>query len=708
MSPDFLLEIGCEEIPGWMLPAAEASLKVLLEKELGARGLLLGDPVQTYSTPRRLVACCQRLRAAEPDRVSEVVGPPVSVAYTPEGKPTRAAESFAAKQGVPVKSLKRVKTPKGEYVAARSEQKGRSAAVLLAGLLPEVIASINFPRTMYWTSPTGAHFIRPIRWLVVLLGGKVVHVEIDGVKSDRLSRGHRLLAPAAVAVKSVTDYRRGLEKAFVVLEAEERKRVIAGEADRALKSDSLRRRADIPLLDQLANLAEHPAVIRGEFAREFLSLPAEVLITVMRHHQKYISVEDARGQLAPYFLTVLDLDSDASGEIRRGHEAVLAARFRDAQFFWQADQKRSLAERSRLLDQAVFQSQLGSYAKKVNRLVSLASWVARNLVSPDGRRADIEAASRAASLCKSDLTTEMVGEFPELQGIIGGLYARAQGEPEKVARAIYEHYQPIGADAPCPTTLEGSALALADKLDTVTACFSAGLAPTGSRDPFALRRAGIGVVRIVVEGQYTISVSEAVGEAVDVLAKGGLRVEDTGKLTSEVRAFLEERARYLFRELRNHPFDEVNAVFAAGWDDLVQTAARLEAVRSLRPSKDFEPVAAAFKRIRNILEQAGDGQARASGAIETNLLEPGPERDLHDRFTELRPRVAALRGARKFEEALRQIASLRPQVDRFFDKVLVMAKDEQVRENRLTLLAHLLQEFSTVADFSEIVVNPKT
>jgi glycyl-tRNA synthetase beta chain len=408
-------------------------------------------------------------------------------------------------------------------------------------------------------------------------------------------------------VKGVADYQRRLAKAFVVLEAEERRRIIEREAI-ALKSAGLRRRADIQQLQELANLCEHPAIVRGEFGLEFLSLPSEVLVTVMRHHQKYISVEDGRGQLAPYFLTVLDLDWDPSGEIQSGHEAVLAARFRDAQFFWQADQKRSLAERARLLDQVVFQAQLGSYAKKVNRVVPLTGWMARNLLSAEGRRADMEAASRAASLCKSDLTTEMVGEFPELQGIMGTYYARHDGEPEKVAKAIYEHYQPVAAEAACPSTLEGAALALADKLDTLGACFSAGLAPTGSRDPFALRRAGTGVVRILVEGRLAISLSAALEQAVSGVASGGLKVEDPTKLAAEVRAFLEERARYFFRELRQHPFDEVNAVFAAGWDDLSETASRLEAV-GLRPSKDFEPVAAAFKRIRNILEQAGTGRA---------------------------------------------------------------------------------------------------
>ncbi|MGH9779593.1 MAG: glycine--tRNA ligase subunit beta, partial [Candidatus Acidiferrales bacterium] len=487
--------------------------------------------------------------------------------------------------------------------------------------------------------------------------------------------GHRLLAPKPMAVKGAADYLRQLQRAFVILDSSARRQKIERESERALKSDSLRRRADIQLLDQLANLSEHPVVLRGEFSRDFLSLPAEVLATVMRHHQKYIAVEDARGQLTPAFLTVIDLDADRSGEIRRGHEAVLAARFRDAQFFWRADQRRSLADRVVLLEQVTFQAKLGSYLRKVNRVTRLSEWCARNLLSTDGRRADIPRVARAAQLSKSDLTTEMVGEFPELQGILGGLYARAQGEPDAVATAIYEHYRPAGPDDALPTTLEAAALALADKLDTIAACFAAGLIPTGSRDPFALRRAGSGIVRILVERRLALSLRAAIAQALACVAEGGIAVADRDKLAAGVAAFIEERARHLFRETRGIPYDEVNAVFAAGWDDLNETAARLEAVRRLRPTKDFEPVAAAFKRIRNILEQAGDSAARASRPIEAGLLEAGPEQDLHERFQTLRPRVAALRESHKYEDALRQIASLRPVVDLYFDKVLVNVKD---------------------------------
>jgi len=704
MSGDFLLEIGCEEIPAWMLPRARASLKELLERELQARGLLQGKPVETFGTPRRLVAACARLAAAEPTRVDEVVGPPKSVAYDAAGKPTRAAESFAAKLGVKVSDLKVRQTPKGAYVAAVSRKVGRPTSTVLAELLPSLIPQIEFPRSMVWTSARGPRFIRPIRWLLALFEGGVAEFELAGVRSGRLTWGHRSLANRAFPVRGLADYRKRLRQARVVVEPAERRERIVEEGARLLKPLRLRPKADPGLLDLVVDLVEQPTVLKGEFGGEFLALPREVLITVMRHHQKYFAVEDSRGTLAPHFLVVIDLDGDAGGDIRRNHEAVLAARFRDARFFWEADQERPLAERGAQLEGVLFESRLGSYAKKVGRLEALATWLAREM-SVEGRRADIAAVTRAARLAKCDLTTEMVGEFPELQGVVGGLYARAQGEPDAVARAIHDHYKPAGPDDSLPSTPEGAALALADKLDTIAACFAVKLVPTGSRDPFALRRAGSGIVRIIVEQGLRMSLAAAVREAMRILAGGGLAGRDAS--ASPVLDFLEERARHLFREGKGFAYDEVNAVFAAGWDDLVDAGARLEALRALRPTSDFEPVAAAFKRIRNILEQAG-GPDRSSRTLENNLIEAGAERELYDRFLKLRARVAEFREKRRYEEALRQIASLRPQVDRYFDQVLVMAKDEAVRENRLALLGHLLKEFSTVADFSEIVVGPKT
>ena len=703
---EFLLEIGCEEIPARLLDSARSQLQELLEGELSTRGLLCGEKVQTFATPRRLVATCAALALKEPDRENRVTGPPKSVAHDAQGRPTRAAESFAQKQGVKVAELKVVATPKGEYVAALTKRLGEPTAKVLAAIIPGVITRLNFPRSMYWTSPQGLRFIRPIRWLVVLWAGKAISLELEGIKSGNLTLGHRLLAPKALRVLSFSDYSKKLRRAFVVVDAEERRTTIVNESDRLLARRGFGRRADNELLEQLVNLVEHPAVVLGSFDRAYLQLPAEVLVTVMRHHQKYFSVEDRQGSLAPHFLAVIDLDSDSSGQIRRNHEAVLAARFRDAQFFWASDQRRKLAERLPLLEQTTFVARAGNYRQKVDRLIRLTAWLGENVIA-DGRRADIAALARAAELSKSDLTAEIVGEFPELQGILGGLYARAQGETESVAAAIFDHYKPAGPDDSLPATLEGALLAVGDKLDSVAACFAVGLIPTGSRDPYALRRAGAGIVRISTERQLRFSLCAAVEVAVTVARESGLPGEDETTLAASVLGFLEERARHLFREFHGYAYDEVNAVFAAGWDDLVDTRARLEALRQIRPTPGFEPLAAAFKRIRNILEQAGGSERFLGREINPEHIEPGPERELYNRFLKLKPRVAGLREKQRYPEAFREVASLRPQVDSFFDKVLVMAPEEARRENRLALLAQLLREFSAMADFSEIAVTAK-
>ena len=703
---ELLLEVGCEEIPAGLLNSAREQLQEVLERELEARGLLMGGKVRTFSTPRRLIATCATLAVREPDRETQAIGPPKSIAYDAQGRPTRAAESFAKRQGLKVGELKVIETPKGAYVAAVVKQRGQPADNVLKALLPGVITRLSFPRSMYWTSPGGLHFIRPIRWVLALFAGKVIPFQLEGLRSGDQTFGHRLLAPRPLRVRSFASYQQKLRRAFVRVDPDERRAQIVNECDRLLERHGLRRRADNELLELLVNQVEHPAVVLGEFSRDYLALPAEVSVTVMRHHQKYFSVEDRQGKLVPHFLAVIDLDGSGSGQIGRNHEAVLAARFGDAEFFWGADQRRTLAERLPLLEQATFVARAGSYRQKVERLARLAAWLGEN-VTCDGRRADIVALVRAAELCKSDLTTEMVGEFPELQGVIGGLYARAQGEAEPVARAIYEHYKPAGAEDSVPETHEGALLSLGDKLDTVAACFSVGLIPSGSRDPYALRRAAAGVVRIVVERRLRLSLLAAVEAAVSIVHGSGLVGGEEAGLATTILSFLEERTRHLFRETRGFAYDEVNAVFAAGWEDLVDTGARLGALREIRPTPDFEPLAAAFKRIRNILEQAGGSERFLDREINTDYIEAGAERELYDRFLKLRPRVAGLREKHRYAEAFREVASLRPQVDRFFDKVLVMAPEEARRENRLALLAQLLGEFSAMADFSEIVVTTK-
>jgi len=641
MSLPFLLEIGSEEIPDWMIPTALENLRLLFEKLE-----IPHDSVTLDATPRRLVLRAEGLPERQPDREERVFGPAKSA-------PPQAVAGFARKQGVTPEALNIESTPKGEYYSFIKKVAGRATKDILAESLPVVILGIYFPKTMYWTAKNGPRFIRPIRWLVALLGEEIVPFEIAGVRSGALSSGHRRLGAREIAV-TVSDYEQRLRDHYVILSAEERRAKIL----RELKGAPVK--TDRALLETLVYLTEYPTPITGSFDREFLQLPDEVLVTVMRHHQKYFSVEDESGKLAPQFVAVMNIPSDPEGFVRRGNERVLRARFNDARFFWETDQKKKLADRVEDLAHVTFQARLGSYLEKTRRMMTLAAELG----------GDVHAV-RAAELSKCDLTTELVKEFTELQGIVGGLYARVQGEPDPVWQAIYDHYKPESMEDSIPRNRTGQLVALADKLDTLRGCFAVGLIPTGSRDPFALRRAAQGVVKILVEGEHEIELWP--------LLEGN----------DELKAFFEDRVKFYFKDIRGFAYDEVNAAMAAGWSNLVDLEARLVRIQNLRHSPDFEPLAASFKRIKNILEQA---KFTGEGVVDESLLEPGPERDLSQESR----RIAG----QPIESA---IARLRPKVDLFFDKVLVNAPDARVRHNRLTLLNTLLREFSTIADFSEIV-----
>ncbi len=549
---------------------------------------------------------------------------------------------------------------------------GQAAKDILAAELPGLILKIQWPKAMYWTGgKTGPRFIRPIRWLVALLGDDVVSFEVAGVVSGNVTRGHRKLGSASVPV-TVENYRDALAASGVILAGADRRKKIEDEIAVLLDGTGLHVHSDPDLLHTLVYITEHPTPISGSFDPQYLELPSEVLVTVMRHHQKYFSVEDAEGNLAPRFIAVMNTNADPEGLVRRGNERVLRARFNDARFFWQMDQHKALADRVADLAHVTFQAKLGSYLEKTNRTVALAGELAR-LASVDP--APVE---RAALLLKADLTCEMVKEFTELQGVVGGLYAKAQGEPEAVWRAIYDHYKPVSMEDSIPGTPAGLLAALADKLDTLRGCFGVGLMPTGSKDPFALRRAAQGVVRILVEGKLDFPLSKLAGSDV------------------QLREFLLDRIKYYFREVRGFQYDEVNAVLASGAENLPDIALRLEALKAVRPTENFEPLAASFKRIQNILRQAA---FEGAGSIAEPLLEAGPEQTLYDEFR----RVSDTARQSEYLPALEAIASLRPAVDFFFDKVLVNAPDADVRRNRLTLLSSILTEFSTIADFSEIV-----
>lgn len=718
---EFLLEVGTEEIPAWMIEEGIHGWQTLLRAAFVRHRLAppsgVPPPVEVFATPRRLVAYCPNLAPRQTDAVQTVQGPPRRVAFDAEGKPTPAALSFAAKMGTNTKRLEMETTPKGEYVVFRKKTRGRPAAEILRELLPKLVLGISFPRSMYWDGKNGPHFIRPIRSLLVLFGGRVVPCQIGGVKAGPWTFGHRRLGKPRLRVRDFTGYRQTLRENCVLLDPMERREKIRREIESLLTSESgLRWKQNEELLNTLVHLTEYPTVLLGEFDPTYLSLPQEVLVTVMRGHQKYLSVETADGALAPRFLAVMNLDADRTGAIQHGHERVLRARFNDARFFWEMDAKVSLQNRLEMLKHVTFQSQLGSYYDKAERMQVLANLIVLRLrdagrtVEPEKHPEIVE----AARLAKCDLTTDLVKEFTELQGVVGGLYAEREGLSKETATAIYDHYKPQSMEDSLPRTLAGDVVSLADRMDTLVGCFGVGLAPSGSKDPVGLRRAAQGVIRILAEKKLPLTLDGLVGAgctAYEEAKEKGLVPSWNGQAArQQLTEFLEDRLRYYLREVRGFAHDEVNAVLAAGGSqtrgknyEVVDILKRLEAVARIRPTENFEPLAAAFKRIKNILQQARQDYGFTGGKLNPGLLEPGPEKQLYEKHQDIFQQVAREKDKGNFFAALEAIASLRPDVDLFFDKVLVMSPQEDIRHNRLNLLRSLLDEFSTIADFSEIV-----
>jgi len=696
---ELLFEIGSEEIPAGMLPKAEAELKANLEKLLTAESLGTGVTVETFSGPRRLTAVVRGLPVKQADVVSELTGPPKSVAYDSVGEPTRAAVSFAEKQGVRLVDLYIVPTPKGEYVAAQHTKRGRTAEQILTEILPRAIHDLSWPRSMTWTGLDGARFIRPIRWIVAVLDGRPLKFSFGGVAAGGTTRGHRFLGAPEIAVRAFADYEKKLHANGVIVRPSERREKIERELAAHTKRASVKLHEDADLLRLVTYLNECPTVIQGGFDPAFLSLPDEILITVMRDHQKYFALEKRNRDLAPSFLAVINLDKDLKGLVRAGHESVLRARFADAQFFWASDLKCRLADYLPKLAKVTYESRLGSYADKTERIRSIARWLTEQWFNLGIAQAHVADADRAAELAKCDLATEMVREFTELQGIVGGLYARAQGEPDEVADAIYDHYRPVGLDDPLPRNLIGCAVAIADKLDSIVGCFAVGVVPTGSSDPFALRRAALGLVKIILDKKLPVSLSLAISTAAKALHTLLPKRHVTAAQEAQLLEFILDRAKFVLRERSSFAYDEVNAVFRAGADDLVDAHKRLVALRAIRKSKNFEPLTVSFKRIRKIIEKSN---SKDGGSVQANLFENDAERELFAAVREAAAKVQAEKRAGHYEQALERIAGLRKSVDRFFEDVMVMAEDEAVRKNRLALLSELLREFTTVADFSEI------
>jgi glycyl-tRNA synthetase beta chain len=705
----FLWEIGCEEIPApWLQPLVH-DLKALFENELSALAL---DPksIESYGTLRRLVLHVSGLPEKEETYGETVYGPPLTIARDESGGWTKAALGFAAKNRIEPSKLEVLSKGEGEYVGFRRTIKGRKTLDLLPGVMASTLRNLSFPRFMNWNANLadgeGAFpFGRPIRWMVALFGGRVVPFEIqvegsEPVSSGRKSRGHRFLGPKGetpgkpFAVHSFSELDRGLRKRYVILDPEQRRDRLAREISRLEKKARARCAPGLsPAL--VADMVEWPGAVLGSYPEEFLSLPEEVRATVLIHHQHYFPLEDKAA-----FIAVTNMAKDPKGHIRRGTERVVVARFRDAKFFWNEDLSIPLRDRAGALDGVLFQEKLGSYRLKTERLESLAVWLAARC---GARESPVR---RAAQLAKCDLTTGMVGEFPELQGNMGGLYAREQGEPEAVWKAIYSHYQPTGLEEEdgFPLSREGAVLSLADKLDSLAAMFAAGVVPTGSRDPFALRRAALGAVRVLSESGEKLSFpidippAEILREALRIVREQhpALAASER-KAESALEEFFTERLRFSFS--RAYRYDELNAVFAAGGiaSPVSDLRKRLEALSRFRSSEDFLALSLAFKRVANIL--AGE----SPGEVDPGFFFEDDEKKLFEEMERLRPRAEELIASGRYQEALQELSTLRGPVDGFFDEVLVMAEDRKLRENRLALLKRLQGLFSRVADVSQIV-----
>jgi glycyl-tRNA synthetase beta chain len=715
--PDFLLEIGCEEIPARMIDAASRELRERVSALLLRERLEPSGAISYLDTPRRLAVLASGIPMSQSDITEQVSGPSAQIAYK-DGQPTPAAHAFAKKVGVDVAKLEKVHTPKGEYLTASVTRKGRTASEILAELLPKEISALYWPKNMYWRK-RGEVFVRPVRWLVAMLDEQVVPLEIFGIAAGKSSRGHRIIGGKTssenIAISRPNAYVEAMRNAKV-LSSTEREQVVRKALDAATRTiPGARWREDKPLVATVVNLTEFPSVILGSFDPEFLDLPEEVLVTVMRDHQKYFAMEDSNGKLLPHFLAVLNTAGDSDGLIRHGNERVLRARFNDARFFWQTDQKQSLRERVDLLRNVTFQKDLGSYFDKTLRVQRMASSLAEK-VKQSGMAIRPGIVHKAALLSKTDLTTELVKEFTELQGVVGGLYARVQQLDEDlktdvqlaVSNAIYDHYKPESMEDSAPATLEGSVLSIADKADSIAGMFALGLIPSGSKDPFALRRQANGIVKTIAEHKLPLRLSEIMADARSRYKGSDAEKKFSNAAYSEsVRGFFRERLEFYLKEARAYAYDVVSAVLAADSDDVVDAVARAEAVSKVRYSADFASISSAFKRMKNILRQASEKTNVVAMRVNPAALQEESEKELATLVPKTAAIVEKLRAAGDYEGALLEIAKLRPTIDKFFEKVMVMADDENLRANRLALLQSVVKEFSTIADFSEIVTEGK-
>ena len=732
MERELLIEIGCEEIPASWLPGLTRQLATHLDAQLKDARLDTDAPAESYSTPRRLTARVAKLAERQTDHEELVTGPPVSAAYKPNGEPTPAAIGFAKKYGVEVGALERSETPKGTYLAYRVRQRGKATVDVLADVMGGLLRDLNFPKQMRWDAylddgKGDLVFARPIRWLILLYGGRVVPFVIrrmenaqgplvQDVRSGPNTYGHRFLttsgrAGRAIKVKTFDDYQARLLENFVILDRAERESKIRRELETHARRLGGRVSglvaAQSSLLQEVPDLVEYPSVIAGHFPVEFLQLPEEVLTTTMIHHQHYFPVVDDEGKLKPAFLAVTNMQSEKPEIIARNNERVLTARLRDARFFWDEDRKATLESRIDRLSTILFHKKLGSYREKADRVAALAEWIAREAFRKPEAAAP---AGLAGRLAKADLATDMVRELTELQGAMGGIYAREEGQPEAVWKAIYYHYLPVGVEADAPPTrqqlggaaLTWAAVSLADKLDSVAGMFAAGERPTGSRDPLGLRRQAQGAVKILADLPEMTGVASRI-DLWDLVTQALSSWPPSGESQQALRAFMRERVIYLF-EQRGFDVRNIRAVVPHSLErvDMIEARKKLEALAQMSGSEALRGVASLFKRVKNITKDVAPHSPVSSDGLKGSLKEPA-ELALLSEVEARTPGIQRAAERAEYREAFAAIAAFQPVVAKFFDDVLVMADDEILRTARLALVARLRDLILDIADISEIV-----
>lgn len=690
MRLDLLLEVGTEEIPAAFFPRCLEDLARLIREGLEDAELTHGE-IRTLGTPRRLTVWVRELAPGQEDRVVEEIGPPARIAFDAEGRPTKPAEGFAKKLGIPVEALQRKSTPKGEYLAATIEVKGRPTEELLPAILQNALRSLPWKKSMRWGRVEEA-FARPIHWILARYGETVIPFEYAGVKSGGTSRGHRFLANHEIEIPEPAAYVERLREAEVLVDPAERRDAILRLSREAAEQAGGKLVEDEALLDEITWLVELPLPVLGTFDPSFLELPREVLVSEMREHQRYLAVSDPSGdRLLPSFVAVANTRVRDPQKIRRGFERVLRARLSDARFFFDEDRKTPLVERVPALERVTFQQKLGSIHEKVERIRALGAHLAEALALSVPEREHVE---RAATLAKADLVTGMVGEFPDLQGVMGREYALASGEPAEVAQAIFEHYLPRGQGDELPASHVGAVVGVADRLDTIVGIFGIGKPPTGTADPFGLRRACLGIIRVVLEKGYRFSLGELLDRALDALA--GKLTKDRAEVRAAVLDFFAGRLRNHWAE--DHPVELVDAVLASGFDDLVETHARLLAVAAHLGDESFRGLAEGFSRT-NIVEKA---EAFEPAPVDVSLFETEAERELFQAFESVRERVRTSLASGDFSEVVKTFTELRGPLDRFFTEVMVMVEDPALRQNRLRLLHEIRALFGRVADFGRM------